>query len=525
VRIERDRGRQDEGHPPGHELPVDDPDGVGTTTAAAGSIAGVPYRWVAMFVVLFGTFMVVLDTTVVNLGLPSLQRDFDTIVGIEWVVTAYLAAVGVAQMVSGWAADRFGRKAMFVFSLGLFTVSSLLCAAAPTLPALVGARVLQGIGGGLMMPVAMAMIYELFAPDERGRALGWFGIAVMAAPAIGPVLGGSLVSSAGWRWLFLINIPIGLAGFPIAIRLLRDTGFRERRSLDRVGLALGGCGIAALMIGLERGGSAGWSDAGVIGLLALGAALLALLVRHSLNTSQPLVDLRIFANPIFTVGMVSVGLLAVAQFTRLVYIPLELGTVRGISEFRIGVTMFPSALGIALTMPIGGRLADRIGSRVPATIGSVVLGTTFVALAGLTPTTPLPVVSAILFAGGLGSGLAMMAPNIVAMNSVEGRKVSQASALSQVSRQMSAAVGTAVVASIFATSRPDVAPGALSPADALGPYRTVFLLATGIMAVAVVVAQFLPGRATALALQADRRREMAHVGDRTATQPAAVTEF
>lgn len=496
-----------------------------TIAPAAGSVLGVPYRWVAMFVVLFGTFMVVLDTTVVNLGLPALQRDFDTIVGIEWVVTAYLASVGVAQMVSGWAADRFGRKAMFVFSLGLFTLSSFLCAVAPTLGALIGARVLQGIGGGLMMPVAMAMIYELFAPHERGRALGYFGIAVMAAPAIGPVLGGSLVASGGWRWLFLINLPIGLVGFPVAIWLLRDTGFREARPLDRIGLLLSGSGIAVLLIGIERGASGGWASPAVIGLVVTGLLLLAVFLRHALTTRHPLVDIRIFTNPVFAIAMVAVGLTSVAQFTRLVYIPLELGTVRGISELHIGLTMLPSAVGIAITMPIGGRMADRIGARIPVTVGLTVLGLTFLALANLTGTTPLPVVSAVLFAGGLGSGLAMMAPNIVAMNAIETTKVSQASALSQVARQMSAAVGVAVIASIFAMSRPEGAPGTVPVAEALTPYRTVFLVAAGLTALAVLVAQFVPGKAKALELQEDRRREMEAMGAGTAERPGALADL
>lgn len=497
----------------------------GGPAASDGSVAGIPYRWVAMFVVLFGTFMVVLDTTVVNLGLPSLQRDFDTIVGIEWVVTAYLASVGVSLMTSGWAADRFGRKAMFIFSLGLFTFSSLLCAMAPSLHLLIGARVLQGVGGGLMMPVGMAMIYELFAPHERGRALGYFGIAVMAAPAIGPVLGGSLVSSAGWRWLFLINLPIGLVGLPVAIFLLRDTGFRESRPLDRTGLLLGGAGVASLLIGVERGVSAGWSNPVVILLIGAGVALLAAFVRHALTSSNPLVQIRIFANPIFAVGMATVGLMAVAQYSRLVYIPLELGTVRGISEFDIGVAMLPSALGIAITMPIGGRLADRIGARVPVTVGLTLFAVHFLALAMLSGTTPLPVVSAILFVGGLGSGMAMMAPNIVAMNSVEGPKVSQAAALSQVSRQLSAAVGTAVIASIFATARPDAAPGTLPMSEALGPYRTVFLVAAGITTLALLVGQFVPGKAKALELQEHRRLEMEALGTSVAKDAPAMVEL
>ncbi len=477
-----------------------------------GSIAGIPYRWVAMGVVLFGAFMVVLDTTVVNLGLPSLQEDFHTVEGIEWVVTAYLAAVGVAQMVSGWSADRYGRKAMFVGSLALFTISSALCSIAPTLGFLIAARMVQGIGGGVMMPVAMAMIYELFEPHERGKALGYFGIAIMAAPAIGPVLGGSLVSSVGWRWLFLINVPIGLVGFPVAIRLLKDTGFREERRLDRRGLALSGIGLALLLIGFSRGESWGWSSPSVLFMIGTGALLLARFTWRAVHLPNPLVEMRILADPVFAIGMVSVCLLTVAQYTRLVYIPLELGTVRGISAFQIGLTMLPSALGIALTMPIGGRLADRVGARIPVSIGAAVLAGSFVGLAVLTPTTPLVVVAAILFAGGLGSGLSMMAPNIMAMNAVATAKVSQASALSQTVRQVAAAVGVSIVASVFATTRPDGPPGTVPMADALAPYQTVFLVATGLLVVAVVVAQFLPGKVKALQLQADRKAEMEELG-------------
>ncbi|MBX3286230.1 MAG: DHA2 family efflux MFS transporter permease subunit [Actinobacteria bacterium] len=480
--------------------------------AAEGTIAGIAYRWVAMGVVLFGTFMVVLDTTVVNLGLPSLQREFHTIDGIEWVVTAYLAAVGVAQMISGWSADRFGRKTMFIFAMALFTVSSAACAASPTLGFLIGARVVQGIGGGLMMPVAMAMIYELFAPHERGRALGYFGIAVMAAPAIGPVLGGSLVSSVGWRWLFLINIPIGTIGVPVALRLLRDTGFREVRPLDRSGLVLSGVGLAALLVGFSKGEAWGWSSPAVVGLVGGGVLLLAAFTWRTIRVDDPLVEMRILANPVFAVGMVTLALMTVAQYTRLVYIPLELGTVRSITEFRIGLTMLPSALGIALTMPVGGRLADRIGARVPVTAGAAILGVSFLGLAALGTSTSLLVVAGILFVGGLGSGLAMMAPNIVAMNAVESRRVSQASALSQTARQVAAAVGVSIIASIFATTRADVAPSAQSTADALAPYRTVYLVAAGILAVTVVVAQFLPGKARALQLQADRRAELGDEG-------------
>lgn len=495
--------------------------------APDGSVVGIPYRWVAMFVVLFGTFMVALDTTVVNLGLPSMQRDFGTVEGIEWVVTAYLAAVGVTLTVSGWFADRFGRKPMFVFSLGLFTVTSLLCAAATTLPMLIGFRLLQGVAGGMLMPVVMAMIYELFEPHERGKALGYFGIAVMAAPAIGPVLGGGLVSSASWRWLFLINIPVGLVGFPVAIKLLKDTGYRERRRLDAFGFVLAGIGVSAVLVGFERGTSNGWSHPSVIVLLAAGVVVLASFVVHALRATNPLIDLRILAHPVFAVGMATIALMSVAQFSRLVYVPLQLGSVRGITEFQVGLTMLPSALGVAVTMSIGGRLADRIGARVPVSIGLMVFAMSFLGLAALQIDTPLPVVGAIMFVGGIGAGLAMMPPNILAMNSVSALQVSQGSSLSQVSRQMSSAIGTAIMAAIFATTRIDTGPRSLTPGDTMAPFRTVFLVAFAFLVVAVIVAQWEPGKATALELQAERRAEMQQLGIRTdnAERAPAHAEF
>lgn len=496
----------------------DGPPGDRTATAVDDDrVGGVPYRWVAMGVVLIGTFMVVLDTTVVNLGLPALQRDFDTLVGIEWVVTAYLAAVGVAQTCAGWAADRFGRRAAFLFAIALFTFSSVLCAASVNLWMLVGARVLQGFGGGLLMPVAMAMIYELFEPEERGKALGTFGIAVMAAPAIGPVLGGGLVASAGWRWLFLINVPIGLVGFPVALRLLRDTGFREVRRFDRTGLALGGTGLALLMIGVSEAGRNSWTEPSVVVMLSTCVVLLGLFGRHVLRAESPLVDLRIFANRVFAIGMGTRGLMAVSQFSRLVYIPLLLGTVRGVSELQIGLVMLPSAAGMATMMPVGGRLADRVGARIPVSVGIALLAASFAGLAELTTTTPLWVVSGLLFAGGLGSGLSMMAPGIVAMNSVTARQVSQATGLSTVSRQVSAAVGTAVLASIFAATRPEGLPSNLSPAAAVSPYRTVFLVSIGLLACAFVAAQFLPGKEKARALQQERRDELDTLAAEAAT--------
>jgi EmrB/QacA subfamily drug resistance transporter len=476
---------------------------------ADGSIGRVPYRWVAMGVVLVGTFMVVLDTTIVNLALPSLQREFHSIDGVEWVVTSYLAAVGVAQMASGWFADRYGRKQTFVFSLGAFTIGSAVCAAAPSLAFLVGARVVQGVGGGMLIPVTMAMIYELFAPEERGRALGIWGVAVMAAPALGPVLAGTIVSSIGWRWLFIVNVPIGLVAIPLSLRLLRSTGFREARPLDRVGLVSAAIGLVLLLVGFEQGASHGFSSASTLLLLAAGVLVLAGFAVHALRRPGPILDLRILGIPVFAIGLGTLTLLTVAQYTRLVYVPLELGTTRPISALTIGFVMLPSALGVAITMPIGGRLTDRIGARLPVTLGTAILAGSFWFLGGLTPDTPLEQIALILFVGGIGTGLATMPPNIIAINAVPTTKVAQATALSSVVRQIAAAIGTAVLAAVFASIRP--AGASLSSAANVGAsvdaYDTIFRIGFGVLLVTLVVAQLLPARRGALELQAERRAE------------------
>jgi EmrB/QacA subfamily drug resistance transporter len=473
-----------------------------------GSIGRVPYRWVAMFVLLVGTFMVVLDTTIVNLALPSLQRDFDTVNGVEWVITGYLAAVGVAQMGSSWVADRFGRKRSFVATLSLFTIGSALCAVAPTLPLLVLARVVQGVGGGMLIPITMAMVYELFEPEERGRALGIWGVAVMAAPAIGPVLGGTVVTEIGWRWLFLVNVPIGIIGVPLALRLLRETGGGIRRQLDTAGLAAAGVAIVLLLIGLSEGGQEGFASATAVVPLVVSALVAVWFVVHTLRVPNPIVDLRILAHPVFARAMIVLVLLSVAQFARLVYIPLELGTTRDITAFTIGIVMLPQAIGIALMMVVGGRLADKIGARVPAVVGVTLFAASFFALSNLSPDTSLEYIAGCLFVGGLGTGLSMMPPNVMAMNSVPHPKVSQATALSQVSRQLAAAVGTAVLAAVLASTLPTGNPQ--SPAHvtaAVDAYDTLFQIVCVLLIVAALLSFRLPGKKGALALQAERRRE------------------
>jgi EmrB/QacA subfamily drug resistance transporter len=397
---------------------------------------------------------------------------------------------------------------VFVASLTAFTAGSFLCSIAPTLGVLVASRVVQGLGGGALMPVGMAMIYELFEPEERGKALGIWGLAAMAAPAIGPVLGGFLVTGVSWRVLFLVNVPIGIVGVPLSRRLLRDLGDRDDRALDVTGLIFAASGLALVLLALSEAPTWGWASAAFIPTMIIGTVLLGAWIVRSLRTPTPIIELRMFAIPAFSLTMVVVWLITIAQFARLVFIPLEFETLRGSSALSVGLMLTPSALGVAVTMPIGGRLADHLGARLPVTIGLAIGALSFWPLGHLAPDTSMAVVAAWLFIGGLGMGLAIMPNTVIAMNSVHGRFVSQASAVRSLNRQVAGALGTAALASILESRIGPIGShaGAPTPAAVAG-YNDLFLVAFAVTTAAFLVALVLPGRTGARALQEARRRD------------------
>jgi EmrB/QacA subfamily drug resistance transporter len=462
------------------------------------------YRWVAMAVVLIGSYMVILDSTIVNVALPQIGIDLHQGTGIEWIVTAYLLAVGASQPITGWLADRFGRKLIFTCSIASFGTGSLLAALSPNLSVLVLFRVLQGLGGGAMMPVGMTMIYELFPAHQRGTALGIWGVSTMAAPAVGPVLGGYLVTVASWRWLFLINVPIGVIGFFAAIKLLRDFGYRERRAFDGTGFALASTGLVALLLAFSEAGSWGWTAPQTLALIGVGSVLLACFVVHALRARAPLIAVQMFAIPTFSTTIVIVCLLTVSQFGRLVFIPLELETLRHFSAFKTGLILTPSALGAALTNPLGGRLADKIGARVPVTIGTAIVALAALLLARLTPTTTITYMVVVLAIQGLGNGLAIMPNTVAAMNSLTGNLVAQGSAVRSLMRQVAGSLGVGILASVVAAQ---VGTGAVSLLRSQNAYDSVFYIAFGATLVALTLAFTLPGPKGMRALQEARAAE------------------
>jgi len=473
------------------------------------------YPWVAMGVVVIGTFMSILDSTIINVALPQIGLDLHQPENIEWIVTAYLLALAVAQPATGWLADKFGRKRIFVWSMGLFSLGSLAAALAPNLGFLIGFRVLQGLGGGAMMPVGLAMIYELFPPDKRGGAMGIWGIAAMTGPAIGPVLGGFIVTAVSWRWLFIINVPVGVVGVVLATILLRDLGYREARRFDLKGFWLAGLGLIAWLLAFSEGTQWGWESSQIVGLLVVGAVLLIGFGVHEVHVHEPLIELRMFSNFVFSLTMVIAMVLVVAQYGRLIFMPLELETLRGMSALKVGVILTPGALGAASTMPIGGRLSDRVGARIPAVVGLSVVAVTTLLLALITVHTSVVYLMVVLAISGAGTGLAMTPMMVAALNAVQAKFVAQASSVRSLNRYVAGSFAVAILSTILTAQIGSLSASTavnLSPAQIQTSYNLIFWIAFACVVATVVLAIFLPGAAKTREYQALRQEEQDDMG-------------
>ena len=470
--------------------------------------------WMSLLVILGGSYMFVLDTTVLGVALPDIGREFGAGegIGIDWVVTAYLVSVGSVQPATGWLADRFGKRKVYVTALAAFTFGSVLAGLAPSMELLIVARVLQGLSGGAMQPTGMAMVYELFPAERRGTALGIWGVAIMAAPALGPPLGGWVTTAASWRWIFLINLPIGLIALLLAKRHLRETGFVDReRPLHWQAWVLAAAGILTVVMASRQLPEWGPTSPATLVVFAVGIALLVTLVRTSLRQEAPLIEFRIFRVRTFSVSVLIVALLTMTQFGRLTFLPVQLQLIRGLGADEVGLLLAPAAIGVAVMMPIGGWLADRIGSRLPVFVGLSVYASSTWWLGHLTPTTPERDIVLWLVVAGVGLGLTLTPNNVTAMNSLPSRFVAQAAAVKAVNRQVFGAMGTAVFAAMLVATLGTVSPESLvglPPIDEVqASYNRVFIGSFWMQVVAAVLALALPGRRGALADQAARRAE------------------
>jgi DHA2 family multidrug resistance protein len=340
--------------------------------------------------------------------------------------------------------------------------------------------------------------------------MGIWGVAVMGAPAVGPVLGGWLVTEFSWRLMFMINVPIGIVGVIAALKLLKNTGFREARPLDWQGTLLLGGGVACALLALSEGASWGWESQRTLALGGVGLAMLVAFGGWALRgTRAPVMDLRMFRIPTFTMTVTIICLLTLAQYGRLIFIPLELESLRHLSALHTGALLIPGAVGAAITMPISGRLADRIGAKIPVTIGLIPVAVATFYFSTLSSDSSEVELMVWLFVSGLGTGLAMMPNTVVGLNSLPAPLIATGSALRQLSRQMAGAIAVAVLTAIVASQLGGhiVFNGSHSVAHAQAAYNTAFRFGFYALVATILLALLLPGRAKSHELQRARMRE------------------
>jgi DHA2 family multidrug resistance protein len=326
-----------------------------------------PNRWVIAGAVMLSSFMVFLDTSVVNVSLPYIAGSLSaTIDESTWALTSYLAANAVVLPISGWLANHFGRKRLMTWSVLTFTAASLLCGLAPTLPVLVVFRVIQGLTGGVMMPLSQSVMLEGFPPHERGRAMGFWSVGIVLAPIMGPVIGGYLTLTYSWRWVFYVNVPVGALSVLMLQLYVFDPPYIQRRAgrIDYRGIGLLFVGIAALQLLLDKGQEEEWLDSRlIVACLVVAVIGIAWFVIHELRVENPVVNLRVFASTTFAVGSFVSGALGFLLFGSLIVLPILLQTLLGYSPFQAGLAMAPRGVGSMIAMPLIGLLTDKIDGR------------------------------------------------------------------------------------------------------------------------------------------------------------------
>jgi EmrB/QacA subfamily drug resistance transporter len=395
-------------------------------------------------------FMTIMDATIVNVALPQLGRQFSVPAAhVDTVVVGFHLSLAVFIPASGWLGDRFGTKRVLLTALAVFTAASALCGLAQSLDQLICFRVLQGIGGGMLAPVGMAMLFRTFPPEERVRASRILIVPTAFAPAMGPVLGGLLVTDLSWRWAFYVNVPIGVAGWLFGLLFLREARQEEAGRFDLPGFLLAGAGLAALMYGVSEGPAKGWTAPVILASLPLGVVLLAALVVVELRTEQPMLDVRLFANRLFRSTTGVLVLSTVSFLGTLFLVALFFQDGFGVSALQSGLSTFPEALGIMAGAQVAARLYPHVGPRRLIRGGLVGVAVS-VGLMALVPfTASLWVMRALMVLLGLSQAHVFTPAQAAAFATVSPEETGRASGMFNAGRQLGGAVGVALLSTVI----------------------------------------------------------------------------
>jgi len=432
-------------------------------------------------------FMNIMDATIVNVALPTIGRQFHVHPdSVDTVAIGYLVSLAVFIPASGWLGDRFGSRRILMMSIIIFTGASVLCGAAQNLGELVGFRILQGLGGGLMVPVGMALLFRTFPPAERVRASSILVIPTAIAPALGPVLGGLFVTELSWRWVFYVNLPIGIAAFTFGLIFLEGHKDQQSSRFDLAGFIFSAAGLGLLMYGVSEGPFDGWSKPLVVTTIAIGAVLLIALIPLELRREQPLIDLTLFKDRLFRSSNLVLGLASVSFMGVLFLCALFFQDGLGLSALQSGLNTFPEALGVMLGAQVTTRLMYPVlGPRRVMRTGLLILAGSLGLMALIGAGTNLWWMRALLFVTGYGMGHIFTSAQAAGFATISVADTARASTLFNALRQVSGAVGVAALSTVVATVGPvKVIAGRAVPH--LTAYHAAFLVAAAVAVVGAV---------------------------------------
>jgi EmrB/QacA subfamily drug resistance transporter len=448
-----------------------------------------PYVWKIAGVVILGMTMSILDTTIVNVALDTLGKDLhSTIAQIQWVATGYLLALAAVIPLTGWAARRFGAKRVYLASIALFTIGSALCGLAESSTSLILFRVLQGIGGGMIMPVAQMIMAEVAGPKRMGRVMGIVVMPAMLAPILGPVVGGLILENLHWSWIFFVNVPIGIVAGILGWRLLPESNLGEAGKLDVVGLAMLATSMPLIVYGLsEIATKESFTAPTVIYPIVAGIALAAAFGWHALHVERPLLEVRLYANRIFAAASLTTFGLGAALFGAMILVPLYYQQVRGESVIVTGLLVGPQGLGMLLVAPWIARMTNRFGGGRVAFVGVSILTLSSLPLAFIGANTSILFISVLLLIRGVGIGLSFIPTTTVAFAALRTDQLSDATPQMNVLQRVGGAIGTAVLAVVLQRA----SAGATNPAELASAFGTAYWWALGICAASLIPVLFL----------------------------------
>jgi EmrB/QacA subfamily drug resistance transporter len=485
-----------------------------TSSAQAGAARPLDRRVLRIAaVVILGSFMSILDTTIVNVAIKDLSRSFGVSLSItQWVSTGYMLALATVIPLTGWAADRFGTKRLYIGSILLFVLGSALCGTAWSATSLIAFRVLQGFGGGMIMPAGMTILSHAAGGDRMGRVMGLVGIPMLLAPIVGPILGGWFVDDVSWRWIFFVNLPIGVIALFAASRILERDEPKPHHTLDWRGLLMLSPGLAIFVYGLaETAAGGGFQSIDAIGGVVVGLILVLGFLWHASRREGALIDVRLFQRRTVGAAALTTFFFGTAFFGTALLLPLYFQMVRGESALQAGLLLAAQGLGAMISMPIAARLTDKTGPGRIVLVGLSLAGLGMLSLTQIQSDTPMWLIECTLFVNGLGMGATMMPAMSAALGTLQRHEVARVTSGMNVVQRVGGSIGTALLAVVLSHQMAKVMPGtvagetgmhmthSVSPAmqaavlPALGhAFGHTFVWSLGVVVLGLIAASFLP---------------------------------